>query len=191
MEDKNRKQNGYTLIEVLVSIAMFFIFVAGPTGFFIMSLKGQIKTLASRELVDSTSYALEYVSRALRMARKDLSGRCLEITTNYEDPSHPQKGETIQFLNYQDFCQEFTKGGVELKTQKSTDDSDANFGPSLSLTSGNLKINKAKFKMSGETQNDDLQPRVTVILEILTKTQPETRIRVQTTISQRNLDVTY
>jgi len=61
-------KKGYTLIEVLVAVSIFTILVAGPTGLFITALRGQRKALATMEIIDDSSYALEYISRALRMA---------------------------------------------------------------------------------------------------------------------------
>jgi len=62
------------------------------------------------------------------------------------------------------------------------------------MTSSAFKINTLKFKLSGERQDDSLQPRVTIYSEIKGAGQkPEERpqIKIQTTISQRNLDIQY
>ena len=64
---------GYTLIEILVAVGIFITIIAAPTGFFVSSLKGQQKTLSSQKVLDESSYALEYISRALRMAKKELN----------------------------------------------------------------------------------------------------------------------
>ncbi len=78
------RKNGYTLIELLVALAVFTVVIAAPTGFFVSALKGQQKALASQELYDNVSYTLEYISRALRMAKKDLTGSCITANMNYE-----------------------------------------------------------------------------------------------------------
>ena len=64
---------GYTLIEILVAVGIFTTVIAAPTGFFVSSLKGQQRALASQKLIDNVSYSLEYVSRTLRMAKKELN----------------------------------------------------------------------------------------------------------------------
>jgi len=61
----------------------------------------------------------------------------------------------------------------------------------LPLTSADLEIVSCNFKLSGQSQDDDLQPSVTISFEIQKGTQPESKIRLQTTISQRNLDIPY
>lgn len=182
----------YTLIEVLVAVSIFTIVIAAPTGFLVGSLRGQQKALASQKLLDNTSYSLEYISRALRMAKKDKWGECITAKYNYENPS----GESsIRFLNYDLLCQEFFLQGDQLYEKKSTNKSANNFGDSIPLTSEDLEITSLKFRLSGESQTDNDQPRVTLFLEIKGgKGQMEelrTLIKIQTTISQRNLDVPY
>ncbi len=187
----------YTLIEVLVAVSIFTIIIAAPTGFLVGSLKGQQKALASQKLLDNASYTLEYISRSLRMAKKELS--CSEITNpatcsclktqgygyNYENPNGDVSA--IRFINYKEECQEFFLEGDRLKESKD--------GVENYLTSDDLEITSLKFKLSGESQTDADQPRVTLFLEIKggKGQMPETRplIKIQTTISQRNLDVPY
>jgi type II secretory pathway component PulJ len=180
---------GYTLIEILVAVALFFIIAAGPTSFFIFSLRGQTRALASREIVDNSSYSLEYISRALRMAKKDLTGNCIGIGTNYENPGG--NISTIRLLNYHDICQEFSLVDGRLQERKSIDETYTNFEGFLPLTSDDLEVTSLKFQLSGLGQDDDLQPRITMLLELIKKSQPESKIITQTTVSQRNLDVVY
>jgi len=180
--------SGYTLIEVLVAIAVFFIVVAGPTGFFIASVRGQRKVLSAREITDSSSYTLEYISRALRMAKKAKTSECIPNNTNYEIFNN---GTGVRFLNYERKCREFLLSGSQLGERQSPDDKKVNLGNFLPLTPNDLEISFIKFNIIGESQTDQLQPRVTIYFEIQKKGQPETKMRFQTTISQRDLDVEY
>jgi len=184
-------QNGYTLIEILVAITIFFVIIAGPTSFFISSIRGQIRSLASREIIDNSSYILEYISRSLRMAKKDLTGDCISTGSNYENPESSDISK-IRFLNYNSLCQEFSLVSGQLKERKSTNASSTNFGDYSALTSSDLEITLLKFQLSGQTQEDDFQPKITLLYEITRINQPEfPRIKFQTTISQRNLDLLY
>ena len=187
----------YTLIEVLVAVSIFTIVIAAPAGFLVGSLKGQQKALASQKLLDNTSYTLEYISRALRMAKKELN--CSDITNpatcsclktqgygyNYENPNGDISA--IRFINYREACQEFFLEGARLKESK---DGIENY-----LTTEDLEIISLKFRLSGQSQTDNDQSRVTLFLEIKggKGQSPELRplIKIQTTISQRNLDVPY
>jgi type II secretory pathway pseudopilin PulG len=187
----------YTLIEVLVAVSIFTIVIAAPTGFLVGSLKSQQKALSSQKLLDNTSYALEYISRSLRMAKKELN--CLDISNpvtcsclttqgygyNYENPDGDISA--IRFINYKEECQEFFLEEARLKESKD--------GVENYLTSEDLEITSLKFRLSGESQIDTDQPRIVLFLEIKggKGQKPELRplIKIQTTISQRNLDVPY
>ena len=182
-------KNAYTLIEILVAVTIFSFIIAGPTGLFVTSLKGQRKALTSTEIADNISYALEYVSRALRMAKKDLDGSCIEAGSNYENPGLDIS--KIRFLNYQELCQEFSSNNGQFGQKQSIDKSEENFGQFQPLTPNDLEITFLKFQLSGQDQEDDLQPRLTISFEIQKKDQPESKIRLQTTLSQRNLDFIY
>lgn len=187
---KEDQEKGYTLIEVLVAATLFFMVIAGPTGLFISSMRNQARVLALRETVDNTSHVMEHISRSLRMARKDIDGTCITSGKNYENPGSDLS--KVRFLNYDGLCQEFSLINDRLEEKKSVDGSNENLGAGNYLTSDDLIINFLNFKLSGESQEDDLQPRLTIVFEINKKGQPEsTRTRIQTTVSQRNLDVTY
>ena len=184
----------YTLIEVLVAVGIFTIIIAAPTGFLVGSLKGQQKALASQKLLDNTSYALEYISRALRMAKKEFSTElataCLleDSTILYGYNYQITRSETgLRFINYKEECQEFF---LEQKRLKESKDGIENY-----LTSEDLEITSLKFQLSGQAQTDAEQPRVTLFLEIKggksLKAELRPLIKIQTTISQRNLDVPY
>jgi len=180
------KKEGYTLIEVLVAIAMFSIAITISTSFFISSFRNQNRALSIRETIDNTSYIMEYITRALRMTRKDKDGSCITAGTNYEI-TRGEKG--IKFKNYEEpsVCQEFY---WEINDDRLYESKDGAAG--LPLTSSDLEVTLFQFRLSGESQSESEQPRVTVLLEIAKKSPSGTsfsQTRVQTTISQRNLDV--
>lgn len=185
LQSTSYKKEGYTLIEVLVAIAMFSIAITISTSFFISSFKSQNRALSIRETIDNTSHVVEYIARALRMARKDKDGSCIAAGTNYEIT---QGGKGIKFENYQEppVCQELY-WEVNNRIYESKDGADG-----LPLTSSDLEVTLFQFRLSGESQSNDEQPRVTVLLEIAKKGPSGltfTKTRTQTTISQRNLDV--
>jgi len=185
-KDINKFKKAFTLIEVMVSVAIFSLLIAGPTGFFISSLKAQKKALSSQELIDTASYFLEYTSRAIRMAQKDSSSTCLTSLgkRNYELTEEPEQG--IKFLNYKGECQKIY---LEVSTGRIIEERG---GSHDYLTSGNLEVVDFKISLSGETQLDDLQPKVTILLKIKGKSLAEEmnpEMIIQTTLSQRNLDI--
>ncbi len=180
-------KNSYTLIEILVAVSLFFIVMSSLTGFFLGAITSQRKSLASQELIDNVSYTLEYISRAIRMAKKDDVNGINCLSGNKVNFEITHGGQGVKFRNYKDECQEyFLETGV-LKESKNT--------VINNLTSSNLEV--ISFKIGSQSswdQDDHEQARVTLFLEVKNKSQkPELQptIKIQTTISQRNLDVKY
>ncbi|MDD5145537.1 MAG: type II secretion system protein [Candidatus Pacebacteria bacterium] len=190
--DTRIKNKGFTLVEMMVAITIFSVIVGAAIGVFVSSMKSQRKVLAEQEILDQTSYALEYISRAIRMAKKDSGPECLSLDNlNYEKTSSGTGG--IKFKTYLgDYCQEFFRecsGGkcylVERKTEI-----DTGFITENNLTAPNLNV--ASFNIGPAdtwSQDDSLQPAITIFFEIEGK--ENSKISIQTTISQRNLDVQY
>jgi len=176
-------KKGFTLIELIVSMAIFLIVMVTIIELFAAGIKAQKKSLALQTLSDSASYAIEYMSRTIRMAKKDLTGTYISSGCNFENPSYPDLSR-IRFLNYERDDQWFILDNGQIKEKKN----DAEF---TALTSDNFQVSKLSFKLSGECQADDFQPRVTIIMEIKTREIEPQTLNIQTTISQRDLDVKY
>lgn len=178
-------KKGYTLVELLTGIAIFLMVVFSATGVLISAFRAQRRALATREIIDSASYAIDYMSRAIRMAKKDdieIRGNITNCLTalekNYQIESDNKK---ITFRTYKlNECQSFSLENTRIKETKGTAE---NF-----LTPESLEVTSLKFFVSGDESNDNLQPRVTIFLEIQKKGDPATKISLQTTVSQRDLD---
>jgi len=177
------KKTGFTLVELLVALAIFSIITASASGVFVSAIQSQKRVLAQQELLNQTSYLMEYVSRAVRMAKKDIDGNCTgtaKLNYNYKRDAQNNK-IGIKFKNYQGVCQEFYLEGWQLKENKG--------GVILPLTGGNLTVSVFQVTGSGWSQDDFsvLQPLTTFFLEIQGKDSSE--IQTQTSVSQRNLDI--
>lgn len=171
-------------------MGIFSLLVGSLSSIFVQALQSQRKTLATQEVLEQTSYILDYMSRALRMAKKDVTGSCTGgpdyityITTSSRTlGGQPFNGPGIKFLNSSFICQEFF-----LDNASSTLKESQSGAAPVDLTSKNIKINSFSIYYTGTHQNDTIQPKVTFFLDIEGKNQA--RIKVQTTISQRNLDI--
>jgi len=179
------KKNAFTLIEVLVAVGIFSLVMGMVSAILLSAISLQRKNLAVQRLLDQTSYALEYMSRTLRMAKKQTSDlpSCISQDYNYEIT---RGGYGIKFIDEQDVCHEFYWDSSlrQLKEVKGTQES--------FLTPEELEVTNFKINLSGEYGEDEKQPRLTILLQIkgrrgLVEEFPE--IKIQTTISQRRLDI--
>jgi len=181
---------GFTLIELLVAMTIFTLVLGSGAGLFVSAVQSQRRSLANQELLDQTSYAIEYMSRSLRMAKKERNApACLSSNgLNYEIVAIEAGILGLKFINHlqDDDCQAFFIKDGQLKYRKEI----GAIPKTLNLTSENLTVDYLNFELSGKEQTDNLQPRVTFSLGI---EYPEEGVsmKIQTTISQRNLDVEY
>jgi hypothetical protein len=108
--------------------------------------------------------------------------------------------DTIRFLSYHDQCYEFRLDteNNKLQERKSSDNTATNFPDYWTdLTSDELQV--LSFIIGSDDswdENDDLQPRITLFFEIKgnragLKPEEQPVLNLQTTVSQRNLDVVY
>jgi prepilin-type N-terminal cleavage/methylation domain-containing protein len=187
------QNRGFTLIEMMVAVAIFFIVFVGIIGIFVSAIRVQRYSLASQYLLDQASYTVDYMSRMLRMAKKGLTltGECLDDSPyNY---FVPLSGNAIKFQKPN--AREV--GGVVCKEIYLDADThqlmDREIGRTpdeeLPLTSSKIKVTKFSVEHPNETQGSN-QPMLTISLEMESVgLNPAPKIKIQTTISQRDLNI--
>ena len=188
---------GTTLFELMITITVFSIFITVGVQLLSSALKNHQAALAKAEVLNQTSYVLEYLSRSFRMAQKDIAGLCIAPRNNFENPSGDIS--SIRFLNYENKCLDFPSHNIEknnktytlIMMRKSSDAGSANLGPEVALTAIGPSVNKVSFFITGKSQSDALQPSVTVALEFKDSLSNGSVYNIQTTVSQRSLDVEY
>lgn len=214
MKKLTKSSNGFTLVELIVVMAVLLFVVGTAIGIFISIVQHQKVILSEQELLNQTSFVVERMSKALRVAKKDSTGECLGsgyIGHNYllTRPNISTGAYTgIKFINQSDndACQEFylyTDNSdpehtitVLKELKDSTNDSQA-----VALTSDRLMINSLRFGINGEdgsttgsitddNGDNNIQSRITIFLDIQTSGGDNPSIeKIQTTISQRDLNV--
>ncbi|MEK7540838.1 MAG: prepilin-type N-terminal cleavage/methylation domain-containing protein [Patescibacteria group bacterium] len=204
---------GFTLIELIVVTAVFLFVVGAAVGIFISIVQHQRIILVKQELSNQVSYALEHMSKALRMAGKDTDGRCLGtefarynyLLTIKDISNGVYTG--IKFINQSDInettgqpvCQEFYLDDDYPENPVLKEKKDGIPSAGIALISDKFMINSIRFGINGEdgllgglegADGDNyIQPRVTIYLDVQVKgddKQPAEKI--QTTISQRDLN---
>ena len=178
---KIKSNKGFTILELLVAMSIFVLIVASSAGLFATALRVQRNSIAYQQLLDQTSYLMEYMSRAVRMARKDIAsslpgspadGAC----TGTAKLNYAFLNQCLRFRNYKDQCQQFCLVGEGIVD-----------GSGNNLTSSDLRVLTFGVVLSGETQSDNEQPKVSFDIDI--EGRENAKITIQTAVSQRNLDV--
>lgn len=197
--EKNKKNKGFTLIELLVAVTVFTLVVGVAVDFFIYAVQSQRRVLAYQEVLDQTSFIIEYIARDIRMAKKQRGATdpmtCLPTGNNYElvggRTDHIRMIGWDHLVPFPHFvCFEIRLNGTIL--EKSRDR-----GLSWTrLTSPRLEVIRLRFDVIGDRVEGSLatqlQPRVTMALEVRGREYAlggRPTIQLQTTISQRDPDI--
>lgn len=197
-------QKGFTLIELVIVSAVFLFVIGGATIIFISMINHQRNILKEHEFLNQISYAEEYMSKALRMAKTSTTvedSLCIPGGNIYKltrESGGYYRG--VKFINQSDndACQEFfwDASGV-MKEAKGA------LAPvEVPVTSESLEILSARFGINGGNgcfggencpdgaiRTDGIQPRITILLTVKIESPDQQPERVmQTTVSQRNIN---
>jgi prepilin-type N-terminal cleavage/methylation domain-containing protein len=185
----NENNRGFTLIEALVSVLIFSVIFVAIVSVFISSIKVQRYTLAYQNLTDQSSYVMEYISRQLRMAKKTgvspvcASGTNVILGTNYAAPGNT----SIYFTKYDYSSGTLKCKGFLVESKVLKDYEEGRSSLKLPLTSSKIQIdslNVSVIDVPGQ------QPKATIYLEMEeTSVTPGPKIKIQTTVSQRDLNI--
>jgi len=109
---KKNNQPGFSLIEIIVSVALFVAIILSTTEIFRLVIVGQRKAIASQNVQESLKYFLETSSKEIRMARKN-EGHC-GVTAPFNflgnddiyalAPLDEASGDALIFRNFYDEC---------------------------------------------------------------------------------------
>ncbi len=176
---------GFTLVELLIAVTVFTAISTTAFGIMASLIHKQERVMNMHTLTENSSYALEYIQRAVRMAQKD-DGGCITSGENY---AHSGGNSTIQFLDYESFCHRFSLSSGQIQETISTDDTAGNLGSATAFTSDKIDVTSLVFNLNGESGADSIQPRVTIEFEANSKYFSDVQINIQSTASQRNLDL--
>jgi prepilin-type N-terminal cleavage/methylation domain-containing protein len=171
---------GFTLLEVIVATAIFSMAVSSISALFMVAVRTQRNVLAQQDLIDNTRYALEHMSRQIRMARRDESKKCVG-EAGY---TFTAGGSSLKFVDYRGDCLTYDveDGKIRLKLNKENP---------VDLTSDDIRVNSLNFEVIGRWAYDVEQPRVIIYLDAeAAGAMPESspQILLQTTVSVRNID---
>ncbi len=175
---------GFTLVELLVAAGIFSMIVITVVGVFTASIKLQDSVLSTKKVIGEINYAMEFMSRNLRMVVKDSNGACLDVSPLNYQLLNENTGIKVRNILQSGNCQEIVLDPITSRIEFN----DTDTGVNSYLTSPGIEVTKLEFYISGDG-DDDLQPMVTIYLEAKSGKAPP--IKIQTSVSQRNLDVYY
>lgn len=161
-------KSGFTVVELMVSMALFVVLTALSAGIFIQTLRTQRLITALSAANDNATQTIEQIAREVR------TGFIFSV---------PSTNDVLKFTNYKSEAVVYKLVGnsVGRCVGVAECDNDANF---KLITPPEVKVKSLKFILKGAVK-DNLSPRVTILLRISTVNNIETNL--QTTASARTL----
>lgn len=171
-----KSQKGFTLIELVVALALFVLVLNTVSGIFVLVVRHQKSILGQQQTLNETSFALERISSQLRNAKVSQAATCLSSSQDVYVLTHFNAAislyEGIKFVDAEGACHEFFLDNGVFKERIGN-------GQAQPLLSGNAT--DAAFIINGDPRipvvrhSDIAWPRITIALQ-----------NFQTTISWRN-----
>ncbi len=163
---KNENEKGLTLVELLMSAAIFSILILSATGIFVKIMNVQKKALAIQEVQDNISYTMEMISKEIRMMS--------EITTKNTAL------DTLSFKNSKEKDIVYSLIDGQLMRKEGIEDSQT-------ITSSNVTVSDLTFYVNNWDTTSGPQPMVTInlVMEISDGNFGKAQARLQTTLSGR------
>lgn len=160
---------GFTLVELVVAIAVFATVVTVVSSIFVSSVGSQRKNINNQDVLDNARYVLETMSRAVRQSTVVTgNGTGSTLTIN-----HPTKGVMTYILE-----------NNQVKESVG--------GNAAALSSSNVSVQGLTFVVQGNGSTDNIQPKVTLSISLKSSqgaSDTESTANLQTTLTPRNLQI--
>jgi prepilin-type N-terminal cleavage/methylation domain-containing protein len=214
---KNATQSGFTLIEMIVSLALFSVVITISVGALLVLIASNKQLQDDQNILTNLSFALDSMTREIRTgtayycaSRSNTSGNNHIFAAGYSGPSNTavQDCDTGRPTNTSGDVHgiSFVEGGESI-TGAVTGDRIVYFhdrstsaiyrrvgnGVAQPITSSSLVVTEVDFFVNGVgsvSAGERDQPTVTIFLEAAAGSDPgDKRYQIQTTVVQRTLDL--
>lgn len=185
-------QQGFTLVEIMVSISIFTIIMVTGMGALVTVTRSYQTSRVQSAMMNSIHFAMDSMVRDIRIGKAYHAGDFSPLQTfgdqyNFNDSDAdfvlnfmgiPERGHLRYTLNPDEAPYlsryQFINGDE--------------FEYPMIIDSGPIEIEKAIFRVSGSDPDDTIQPSVFIYLRGL-NTQSGATLILQTFVSQRSLDI--
>ena len=176
---KNSKQEGYTLLEIIVGLGVFTILTLSSSMIFQQVVRGQRVAISGHNTQESLRYTMEVMAKEIRNAQIS-SGACGVSAGKIFAVSG---GSTLYFKNQYDDCITYAQDGNRLKITRGAS--------SGYITPTNVAVSSLNFIVQNKDASN--QASVTINMEVNStkfggQDLYKSQIDIQTTISSRHYE---
>jgi len=169
-----RKMLGFTVVEFLVTAAVFSVIVTGAGGIFIEVLKIQRRGIEAQKIQENIQFVLDTISKEIRVSQI-VAGQNTDCATTFSDSLniiHPESGSV-------------TYGSLNGRIQRTGG------GVTTNLSGSDVEFSRFAFCIQ-YSEIDNNQARVTIIAQakpLFGVSDPALIFDIQTTLSSRDLTI--
>ncbi len=171
------KQNnkGFTLVEMLVSIALFAIVLVITLGSIMTIVDVNRKSQSLTIVMNDLNFALENITRSVKTGDVQVDQSTANEIYVIEDLDNVKRHVKYRF--------------AQNKIERSVKPEGGSWSDYVAITSDQINIDNARFIVYDEYES--LQPRVLISIAGTALVGPtvSSKFHIQTTVSQRNLEV--
>ncbi len=163
---KNLKnESGLTLIELIVAVGIFGLVIGMVFGVFTVTVTGQHRIIALRNVEDNLRFVAESMAREARTG-KDFTSDSVSLSFTND------RNQSVIYRLNNGIVEKSSDGGLTY----------------LPITGPEITVDYLNFSLAGQAANDGLQPRITVAIGAESRVgNQKAGLKIQTTISARQL----
>jgi len=185
-----KSEKGVSLLELVVAVALFVVIILASTQIFKMVIDGQRNALAAQNVQESIRYAMEKISKEIRMAQIS-NEECRQLFSPPAEAVNKvfnltgANNDILYFKNQDDVCVAYYLDNSRLK---STIEVRGN-GYTDFLTPAKIEASNLKFHVVDDEigASHSVQPYVTVVMDIqaVGLAVHQQKMKIQFTVSSR------
>lgn len=178
---------GFTLIEIMIATVVFLLIMVAAIGALVTTSNAAKNSKALRSAMDNVNYAMDNISRSLRLGSLYNCGSNITLPTSStsdclsgaSEIAFMASGSTTQNTS---FRLNSSSGSIERCEGKRTPEC-------LTLTSDDVEITDLEFYTRGSNVSDSSQPSVLIFIKgEVTINGEVTEFALQNYVSQRNAE---
>ena len=193
-------QKGFTLIEAIVSTALFAFVVSSMIGVYIAVLRLDTRTRAQRVVANDARFIMDYLAREIRNGRIDYASYPNQLTCEFSCGNPAYQPTDLYLINQNNEAERIdfwnsTTNAVMSRFDCSAADCDIRItkpSGTTKLNSDNVRVTMLKIYTTpwGDPFapcppcDYNQQPNVTVMLQLISNTSPRDMVKI-------NLDSTF
>lgn len=172
---------GFTLVEIIIAVTLFTVVATISAGALIGIFDANNKSRTSKIVVDNLNIAIEDMTRTIKFGTAYHCGSGGTLT----NPQNCSTGSDFLALSFNGTTNIYRKNG-------NTIEKSINGGSSyIPVTEPGVVIQNLTFYVFGTDTADQLQPYAVIVIKGYVGNKPtsQTNFSIQTTVSQRALDI--